>query len=285
MMRSLVPLAFLCVAACAEPETPLILTGERGACGSVVEGSSPGQVECPSECPIAVQAYRVVNSRSCERSSQKYVACIRAGGSGQPGAALLDTPDGPIFVDDPAFDCSGDDGCAGVSTFTADRWVGCDDADEGACACACTGSGDCPFDRFSEVLGSCGLATPCEPLNADTDPTEEQLQCYLDQLANGNAVRLELDVKSTNDVTGETRAVRRIMASSGRDAYVVDSAAYDAPSLHCQLQGPSFFFGCDPDEPMDVNFTNADGMIERGPCTDPRAWISNCEGAEPVCPG
>lgn len=284
MMRSLVPFALLWVAACSEPETPLILTGERGACGSVVAGASPSQVECPAECPFAVQAYRVINSRSCERAGQKYVACV-GGGTGQPGAALLDTEDGPIFVDDPAYDCNGDEGCVGVTTTTTDRWTTCADADDEACACVCRGDGDCPYDRFVSVMEGCSLTSPCEPLLVDTEPTVELLQCYLDELANGNAVRFSLDVQSTNDVTGETRAVRRVMASSGRDAFVIDSAAFDSPSLRCELQGPSFFFGCDPDDPMDVNFTNSEGLIERGPCTDPRAWVTNCEGDEPVCPG
>lgn len=285
MLRSLVPLALLC-AACSEPETPLILIGDRGACGSVVQGAAPNQVECPSDCPIAVEAFRVIDSRSCERSPTSYVACIRAGGSGQPGAALLDTQDGSIFVDDPSFDCNRDDGCAAVDTTTTSRWTTCADAEDGACACVCQG-GECPHDRFTAVIDGCGLPSPCPPLVAGEDPTEEQLQCYLDELAAGNPVKLELDVRSRNDVTGETSTVRRVMASSGREVFVLDSASYDTPAVRCELQNASFFFGCDPDEPMDVNFTNDEGLTERGPCTDPRAWVvgNSCDGAEPVCPG
>ena len=44
-LRSTALLALWCATACAEPETPRILTGNKGACGSVVQGASPEQVE------------------------------------------------------------------------------------------------------------------------------------------------------------------------------------------------------------------------------------------------
>lgn len=292
-MRTLVSLVLPCAAlglalgaapACSEPETPRILTGNQGGCGSVVQGASPGQVACPAECPIAVEAFRVINTASCERASSTYVACIRAGGTGQPGAALLDTDNGPIFVDDPSFDCNRDDGCAGVDTTTTSRWTTCADADEPACECVCRG-GECAFDRFVDVIDGCGLPSPCEPITADAEPTEEQLQCYLDALANGDPIRMEVEVPSSNDLTGQTEVVRRVVAARGREAVRLDPVAFSRPAARCELQSATFFFGCDPDEPMLVNVENEQGMSERLPCTDPRAWLINCDGSEPFCPG
>jgi hypothetical protein len=36
---------------------------------------------------------------------------------------------------------------------------------------------------------------------------------------------------------------------------------------------------------MMVNVENDQGLIERVPCTDPGAWLLDCDAAEPVCPG
>ncbi len=283
MTRSLALLAVFCAAACSEPETPLILEGQSGACGSVVQGATPDQVECPSACPIAVQAFRVRDTRTCERSSTNYVACISAGGTGRPGAALLDTEDGPIFVDDPAIDCNREDGCAGVSTSTSDRWKTCADTEDEGCDCICQG-GECAFDRFVDELGSCGLMTPCEPLTADTEPTVEQLQCYMDALAGGSPTLINMDVPATNHLTGEETIARTVVAANGRRATRVQQLAYTRPASQCDLQEANFFLTCDPEDPIDVNIENEEGLVERVSCTDPRGWVLNCESAEPVCP-
>jgi hypothetical protein len=273
----------LCATACAEPETPLILVGNKGACGSVVEGAGPDQVECPSACPVAVEAFRVRDIASCARSSTTYVACINPGGSGTPGAALLDTPDGPIFVDDPAFDCNREDGCAAVDTTTTERWSTCAATEDEACDCVCRG-GECAFDRFVATIDGCGLPSPCAALTGETERTNELLRCHLDALAAGGPIRIEVDVPSRNDVTGETVTSRRVMAVDQRNAIRLDSVAFHRPSAACELQSASFYFDCNPDEPMSVNVENDQGLVERVPCTDPRAWLINCEGSAPVCP-
>jgi hypothetical protein len=283
--RSMAFLVLLCATACAEPETPRILLGNEGACGSVVEGASPAQVECPTACPVAVEAFRVLNNASCERVSTSYVACVKPGdGSGTVGAAILDTPDGPVFIDDPAFDCNRDDGCARIDAATTERWSTCAATEDEACDCVCRG-GECAFDRFVSTLAGCGLPSPCAALTGDTERTPELLQCYLDVLATGGPIYMEADVPMTNDVTRETQTARRVVAVSGREAFRVDELGYDRPSTRCTLQGASFFFDCDPDEPMNVNVKNDQGLVERVPCSDPRAWLLDCRAAEPVCPG
>lgn len=284
LTRPLALLALLlCATACAEPETPLILVGNKGACGSVVEGAGPDQVQCPSACPVAVEAFRVRDLATCERSSTTYVACINPGGGGTQGAALLDTPDGPIFVDDPAFDCNREDGCAAVDTATTERWSTCAATEDEACECVCRG-GECAFDRFVATIDGCGLPSPCAALTGETERTNELLQCYLDALAAGGPIRIEADVPSENDVTGETVTARRVMAVDHRSAIRLDSVAYHRPSAACELQSASFYFDCNPDEPMFVNVENDQGLVVRVPCTDPRAWLINCEASAPVCP-
>lgn len=273
----------LCATACAEEETPLILQGTRGACGSVVEGASPDQVECPSSCPVAVEAYRVRNNASCERSSAKYVACVNPGGAGTKGAAVLDTPDGPIFIDDPAFDCNREDGCAAIATTTTERWSTCGITDDEACVCVCSGD-ECPYDRFVSTLDGCGFPSPCAALTGDTERTTDLLQCYLDELAAGGPLQLEVDVPMTNDVTGETSTARRVVVVNQRKAVKVDQLVFDGPASTCELQSASFYFDCVPDEPTSINVENDQGMIERLPCTDPRTWFLNCEKNAPVCP-
>jgi hypothetical protein len=284
ILRAALVLALGTASACAEPETPRVLTGNKGACGSVVQGASPDQVECPSACPVAVKAFRVIDLASCERASTAYVACINPGGSGTPGTALLDTDNGTLFIDDPAFDCGREDGCAEVGTITTERWTTCAATDDEACACTCSG-GECPADRFATTLGSCGLPSPCEPLTGDTERTPELLQCYLDTLAPGGPMFLEVDVPMTNDVTGETQTARRVIAVDRRDAIRVDALGFHRPSSRCTLQDASFFFGCDPEQPANVNVVNDQGAVERVPCTDPRAWLLDCEPAAPECPG
>lgn len=284
-LRSLALLVLtLCAAACEEPETPRILVGNQGACGSVVEGARPDQVECPTACPVAVEAYRVLDNASCERASTSYVACIKPGGGGTPGAAILDTPDGPVFIDDPAFDCNRDEGCAQVETATTERWSTCAATEDEACDCVCRG-GECAFDRFSSTLAGCGLPSPCAPLTGDTERTEELLQCYLDALAAGGPIYYEVDVPMTNDVTGETATARRVVALASRQAIRLDALGFDRPSTACELHPATFYFDCDPGEPMMVNVENDQGLVERVPCTDPRAWLLGCTAAEPVCPG
>lgn len=271
--------------ACAEPETPQILVGSKGACGSVVEGASPGQVECPSACPVAVDAYRVIDNASCERASTNYVACIAPGNpGGTRGAVVLDTPDGPIFIDDPAFDCNRDDGCAEVETVTTERWASCAETEEEACDCVCSG-GECAFDRHVATVQGCGLPSPCAPLTGDTERTEDLLQCYLDQLAAGGPILMEIDVPQTNDVTGESATARRVVAVDRREAIRLDALGFQQPSVQCALQPASFYYDCDPSEPSNVNVPNDQGTIERVPCTDPRAWLIDCEPAAPACPG
>lgn len=284
--RSIALLALLCGTACAEPETPLILVGNKGACGSVVEGASPDQVECPSACPVPVEAYRVLNNATCEHAGTRYVACINPGGAGgTPGAAVLDTPDGPIFIDDPAWDCAREGGCAEVETVTTERWSTCAATDEEACdLCVCR-DGECAFDRFVATLQGCGLPSPCAALTGETERTEELLQCYLDALAQGGPMYFEVDVPMTNDVTGETSTDRRVVAVNRRTAIRLDALGYHRPSAQCALQDATFFFDCLPGEPMNVNVPNDQGLIERVPCTDPRAWLVNCEASAPECPG
>lgn len=278
-------LGFGLATGCAEPETPRILTGNKGACGSVVQDASPSQVECPAACPVAVNAYRVIDLASCERASASYVACINPGGAGgTPGTAVLDTPDGPIFIDDPAFDCNREEGCAEVETVTTERWSTCAVTDDEACDCTCR-AGECAFDRFVGTLGGCGLPSPCAALTGDTERTEELLQCYLDVLAEGGPVLMEIDVPMTNDVTGETATARRVVAADRREAIRLDELGFKSPAAHCSLQSANFFFDCDPGEPAYVNVENDQGMIERVPCTDPRAWLLECEAGAPVCPG
>lgn len=273
----------LCATACSEPETPRILQGTKGACGSVVEGASPSQVECPSACPIAVEAYRVLNNASCERASASYVACVNPGGAGTRGAALLDTEDGPIFIDDPTYDCNRDDGCAVVDPITTERWSTCGATEDEACDCVCRG-GECPFDRFASTLDGCGFPSPCAALTGDTERTDELIQCYLDELAAGGPLQIEVDVPMTNDVTGESSTGRRVVVVNQRNAIRIDELIFDGPSARCELQSASFYFDCVPDEPMSINVENEAGMIERLPCTDPRAWLINCQKAAPVCP-
>lgn len=283
LLRSTALLVLGYATACAEPETPPILAGPTGACGSVVEGASPSEVECPSACPVAVDAYRVINNASCQRASTRYVACIAPGSTGgSRGAAMLDTPDGPIFIDDPAFDCNRDDGCAEVETVTTERWTSCDASEEAACDCVCSG-GECAFDRHVATLQGCGFASPCAPLTGDTERTEELLQCYLDELANGGPALFEVDVPQTNDVTGETSTARRVMIVNRREAIRLDSLGFQSPSALCALHDPTFYFDCDPGEPSNVNVENDQGTIERVPCTDPRAWLIECEAAAPMC--
>lgn len=285
-LRSTALLALWCATACAEPETPRILTGNKGACGSVVQGASPGQVECPSACPVAVEAFRVLDTASCERASSRYVACIKPGAGGaSAGAAVLDTPDGPVFIDDPAFDCNreGEEGCAAVETATTERWSTCAVTDDEACDCVCRGD-ECAFDRFASTLAGCGLPTPCEPLTGETERTPDLLQCYLDTLGDGGPMYMEVDVPMSNDVTGETTTARRVVAVSRRVAIRLDELGYHRPSSQCELQDPTFYFNCDPDEPMQVNVENDQGLIDRVPCSDPRAWLINCDAAAPVCP-
>jgi hypothetical protein len=285
LMRTTASLALLlCATACSEPETPYILIGDKGACGSVVEGASPDLVECPSACPIAVKAFRVINTASCERSTTSYVACINPGSGGTRGAAVLDTPDGPIFVDDPAFDCNGEDGCVTVDTTTTDRWSTCAAAENDACGCVCEG-GECAFERFASTLDGCGLPSPCAALTGDTERTEELLQCYLDVLATGGPLRMEVDVPMRNDVTGETVTARRVAAVDGYQAFRIDEEAYQHPSLRCELQSSGFYYDCVPEEPTLVNVENDQGLAERLPCTDPRTWMINCEPSAPMCPG
>lgn len=284
-MRAMALLVLCCAAACSEPETPRILQGNKGACGSVVEGASPDQVECPSACPVAVEAFRVLDNASCERVSTSYVACINPGGAGgSQGAAVLDTPDGVVFIDDPTFDCNREDGCAAVDTTTTERWSTCALTDDEACDCVCSGD-ECPFDRFVSTLAGCGLPSPCAPLTSDTEITPDLLQCYLDVLGEGGPMYFEADVPMTNDVTGETSTARRAVAVDRRVAIRVDELGYHRPSTQCTLQGASFFFDCDPDEPAFVNVENDQGLIERVACTDPRSWLLECDGAAPVCPG
>jgi hypothetical protein len=283
-IRSTALLVLWCATACAEPETPRILLGNKGACGSVVEGASPDQVECPSACPVAVEAFRVLNNASCEHVSTRYVACIKPGAGGaSAGAAILDTPDGPIFIDDPAFDCNREDGCAEVETATTERWSTCAVTEDEGCDCVCRG-GECPFDRFAATLGGCGLPSPCEALTGETERTPELLQCYLDVLADGGPMYYEVDVPMSNEVTGETATARRVVAVDRGVAVRLDALGFHRPSTQCTLQSSTFFFDCDPDEPMNVNVENDQGLIERVPCTDPRAWLTECEAAAPVCP-
>lgn len=283
-MRAMALLVLCCAAACSEPETPRILQGKTGACGSVVKGASPDQVECPAACPTAVAAFRVLDNASCERVSTSYVACINPGGAGgMQGAAVLDTPDGPVFVDDPAFDCNREEGCAAVDTTTTERWSTCAVTDDEACDCVCSGD-ECAFDRFVSTLAGCGLPSPCAALTGDTERTPELLQCYLDTLADGGPMYFETDVPMTNDITGETSTARRVVAVNRRVAIRVDELGYEQPSTQCTLQDARFFFDCDPDDPMNVNVKNDQGLIERIPCTDPRAWLLECDGAAPVCP-
>jgi hypothetical protein len=283
LLRSTALLVLGYATACAEPETPRILAGPTGACGSVVEGASPSEVECPSACPVAVDAYRVINNASCQRSSTRYVACIAPGNpGGTRGAVVLDTPDGPIFIDDPAFDCNRDDACVEVETVTTERWTTCDEADEAACACVCDG-GECAYERHVATLQGCGFPSPCAPLTGDTPRTEELLECYLTELAHGGPALFEVDVPQTNDVTGETVTARRTIAVNRREAIRLDSLGFQGPSAHCALQVPSFYFDCDPSEPTNVNVENDAGAIERVPCTDPRAWLIECDTAAPTC--
>ncbi|MEM9459083.1 MAG: hypothetical protein AAGF11_33200 [Myxococcota bacterium] len=290
MIRPSAIIVLLCATACSETETtPLILDASRGqgACGSVVEGTTPDQVECPVECPIAVRAYRVANPAACTRSAARYVACISAGeggGDGQPGAAVLDTEDGPLFIDDPALDCSGDDGCASVNTITTSRWETCAEAEAPGCECVCT-DGACSYERFVEEINGCNLPTPCEPLTGGEEPTIEQLQCYMDQMAGNDPLKIEIDGPLTNDQTGEQGVGRTILAVGGRSAVRLQELSFDGPASVCDLQDKTFFLSCDPEDPYDVNVDNEDGLVERIPCTDPRGWIANCRLGEPVCPG
>ena len=145
--------------------------------------------------------------------------------------------------------------------------------------------GECPFDRFAATLGGCGLPSPCEALTGETERTPELLQCYLDVLADGGPMYYEVDVPMSNEVTGETATARRVVAVDRGVAIRLDALGFHRPSTQCTLQGSTFFFGCDPDEPMNVNVENDQGLIERVPCTDPRAWLTGCEAAAPVCPG
>lgn len=288
MIRPSAVLVLLCATACAEPEpTPLILDAEpgKGGCDSVVEGASPDQVECPVECPIAVTAYRVANPATCTRSTAAYVACISAGeGEGQPGAAVLDTEDGPIFIDDPALDCSREDGCASVNTITTGRWETCAEADLSGCECVCT-EGECAYQRFAEDLGACGFPSPCAPLTGGEEPTIEQLQCYMDALAADDPIMIEIDGPATNSATGEETEARTILAVGGREVVRLQELSFNDPANICDLQEKNFFLTCDPEEPSVANVENEDGMIERISCIDPRAWIENCRSGEPVCPG
>jgi len=287
LLRSTVLLALGYATACADPETPTVLEGPRGACGSVVRGLSPGEVECPTACPVAVEAYRVIDNASCARSGTQYVACIAPGsasGSVTTGAVMLDTPDGPVFIDDPAFDCNREEGCAEVETVTTERWTPCNVDDEAACACVCDG-GECASDRLSATLQGCGFPSPCAPLTGDTERTEDLLQCYLDALAEGGPLLIEADVPMTNDVTGETQTGRRVVAVNRRKAVRVDSLGFDMPSVQCSLQSASFYFDCDPEQPLFVNVENDQGEIERVACTDPRAWLIECDRGAPECPG
>lgn len=285
MRRSLVAIAMLCSSACAEEEAPTIIEGERGACGAVVEGAEPGQVECPAECPVAVQAFRVRDTGNCERSPAKYVACMGvSGGGGTPGAGVLQTPDGPIFVDSPSYDCTdADAGCVTVDIASRDRWEACSDDVDG-CSCVCEGS-ECAYDRYLAEISGCGLPSPCDPLTGDAEPTTEQIQCYLDVLAQGGPIKIEVDVTSVHDITGQAVGARQVIAVAGSEAIRLDSVSFDAPSVRCDLKAAGFFLGCDPEDPTFLNQENEDGMLERVPCTDPITWMENCEPADPVCPG
>ncbi len=284
MTRSLVPILLLCVTACSEePETPFILQSEQGACGSVVQGRTPGQVECPEECPIAVTAFGVRNARTCERAGTEYVACITVpGGTGTPGAGVLETPNGPIFVDSPAFDCSGGE-CATVDTAVTSRWTTCAESGDENCACVCSG-GECAYDRFVSTIAGCNLPSPCDPLTGDEELTPEQVQCYMDVLADGGPIRLEFDVRTRHHVTDEQVTSRRVYAVAGRSVTRLDSVAFDRPAATCELQNIGFFQTCDPEDPTDLNVEDEDGLSQRLPCTDPRAWVTDCQGSEPVCP-
>lgn len=287
MKRSLVALALLCSSACAEEETPTILEpGARGACGSVVEGVVPAQVECPTDCPIAVEAFRVRDTSTCERSAAKYVACVGvAGGEGTPGAGVLDTPDGSLFVDSPAFDCSdGAEGCVTIDTAVRGRWSTCAEDEVAGCECACSG-GECAYDRFVSTLDGCGLPSSCDPLTGDAEPSEAQIQCYLDVLAQGGPLRIELDTTTRNDITGQLVPSREILYINDFDVIRMESVAYDAPVVRCELQTAGFFLQCDPEDPTTINVENEEGNIERVPCTNPLTWVSNCEADDPECPG
>ncbi|MCH9686794.1 MAG: hypothetical protein K0V04_35500 [Deltaproteobacteria bacterium] len=284
MTRSLAPLLLLCVVACSEePETPFFLEGELGGCGSVVLDRTPDQVTCPDECPIAVQAYRVRDNRSCERASTQYVACVTVpGGKGTPGAGVLETPDGVIYVDSPAYDC-GSDGCATVETAVLDRWTTCAESGDEGCDCVCQG-GECAYDRFVGTLDSCNLPAACDPLTGDEELTPEQLQCYMDVLADGGPIELEFDVQARHHITGAQVTARRIFAVAGRTVTRLDSVAFDRPAATCELQSTAFFFNCDPEDPVDINIEDEDGLVQRRPCTDPQTWVINCASSEPVCP-
>lgn len=287
MKRSLAPLvALLCLSACAEEETPTILDGARGACGSVVEDVIPAQVECPSDCPIAVKAFRVRDLGTCERSANQYVACVTAGDSvGNPGPAFLDTEDGALFVDSPSIDCSdGSVGCVNVDTAVRGRWQTCADSDEEGCECACT-AGECPYDRFLTTVNSCNLPSPCAQLTDGVEPTEDQLQCYMDVLAVGGPAYIEIDAEVRNQITGQPEIARQVYAVNDFEVTRLGEVAYDEPATACELQNASYFLMCDPESPIRLNFELEDGMTERLPCTDPRTWVINCEAADPVCPG
>lgn len=285
MKRSLVVLALLTSTACAEEETPTIIEGTRGACGSVIQGATPSEVECPASCPFAVEAFRIRDVGTCERSAAKYVACVGvSGGAGRPGAGVLDTPDGYIFVDSPAFDCNGEEGCVTIDTAVQDRWSTCGANDVDGCECVCDG-GDCPHDRFVADISACGLPSPCEPLTGDAEPTVDQLQCYMDALAEGGPIKIEADVTSRNSVTGELVASRQVLAVNEFEVIRLDRVAYDSPSVRCDLKAAGFFLGCDPEEPTVINVENEDGLIERVPCTDPVTWMDRCDEGDPVCPG
>ena len=169
-----------------------------------------------------------------------------------------------------------------VDTAVTDRWSTCS-GDVDGCECVCQG-GECPFDRFSSDLSSCGLPTPCEPLTGD-DPTVEQLQCYMDVLAQGGPIEVEVDVRSKHDVTGQEVSSRQVIAVNDFDVIRLDKVAFDNPSVRCTLKAAGFFLGCDPDEPTLINVENEDGLIERVPCTDPVTWMDDCDAADPVCPG
>lgn len=285
MKRALAPLLLFCLAACAEEADPPILTGANGACGSVVKGVVPEQVQCPSDCPVAVKAFRVRDQSTCERSANDYVACINPGeGAGNPGAAFLDTDEGMIFVDDPSFDCSdGAEGCVAVGAKTRGRWNPCSEAVDGECDCACV-DGTCPADDFNAMIAECNLPSPCDPLTGDASPSEETLQCYLDVLADGGPIKVEYDVVARHHITGQNSTARRTLAINGFEAYRVDSIAFDRPVAKCELQNAGFFLMCDPEQPTSSNIEDEDGNIERLPCSDPRAWVTNCEGEDFACP-
>lgn len=287
MNRSLAPLALLCLlAACTEEETPTILQGAEGACGSVVEGVVPTQVACPDACPIPVKAFRVRDTGTCERSANTYVACVGVvGGGGVPGTAVLDTPDGPLFVESPSFDCTdAAAGCVTVDTATRGRWATCADTEEQGCECTCQGD-DCPYDRFLADINGCGLPTPCEPFRRDESLTEDQLQCYMDVLALGGPIKIDLDTTARHHVTNQVVNSHTVFAISNSEVIRLDSVAFDRPVSRCELQNASFFLTCDPEDPIDVNVEDEEGLTKRVPCTDPEAWVTNCDGDDPVCPG